>query len=83
MKVRSCNALLRNVKPSHALLRMLSVCIGSYLKSVQRYKFPIFYTYQDTLYLYQQVCGDPWLFFEAKWSPPAKMLGKHCIIKTN
>ena len=43
------------------------VRIGSYLKSVMIYKFLIFDTYHpDILYLREQGCEDPWLFFEAK-----------------
>jgi hypothetical protein len=30
----------------------------------------------DTQYLRQQGCEDPWLFFEAKRGPRAKMYGK-------
>jgi len=42
---------------------VLLVCIGSYLKSVLRYKFVIF----EYLSSGQSVvrCEDPWLFFEA------------------
>jgi hypothetical protein len=68
IKVKSCNAFLR----------MLLVCIHSYLKSVLRYKFLILNTYHpDTLYLCVQRCEDPWLFFEAKRGPSAKTFGKH------
>jgi len=56
---------------------MLSVYIRSYLQSVLRYEFLIFDTfYPDTLYLREQGCEDPWLFFEAKRSPRAEILGK-------
>ena len=83
IKVKSRNALLRKVKPCHALLRILLVCIFSYLKSVQRYIFLIFDTsHPDTLFTWARTRG-PSLFFEAKWGPPAKKLGKQCIIKTN
>jgi len=37
-----------------------------------------------TLYLCEQGCEDPWLFFEAKVDPRAKKFGKHwriCIEK--
>jgi hypothetical protein len=30
-----------------------------------------------TLYLREQMCDDPWLFFEAKRGLEAKELGKH------
>jgi len=47
--------------------------------SVLLYKFVILDTYhQDTLYLREQGCEDPWLFFEVKRGPRAKKLGKHC-----
>jgi hypothetical protein len=45
-------------------------------KSVLIYKFDILDTYHpDNLYLHEQACEDPWLFFEAKRDPPAKSLG--------
>jgi hypothetical protein len=57
IKVKSCNALLC----------MLLVCISSYLKSVLRYKFLILDSYHpDTLYLSEQGCEEPWLFFGGK-----------------
>jgi hypothetical protein len=63
IRVQSCNALLR----------MLAVCICSYLIAVLRNKFLILDTYHpDTQYLCMQRCEDPRLFFEAKKSPPAK-----------
>ena len=47
IKVKSCNALLR----------MLLVCIGSYLKSFLRYKYSILDTYHlVTLNLSEKVC---------------------------
>jgi len=68
IKVKSCNALLR----------MLLVCIGSYLKLVLRYKFLITGTYhRDTLYIRKQGCVDLWLFFEFKRVPRAKNFRKH------
>jgi hypothetical protein len=46
---------------------MLLVCISSLLTLVLKYKFLILDTYHtDSLYLRQQGCEDPWLFFEAK-----------------
>jgi hypothetical protein len=59
---------LINVKSRNALLLMLLICICSYLKSLLRYKFSIL----DSLYLREQGCEDPWLFFEAKRAPRAK-----------
>jgi len=57
IKVKSCNALLR----------MPLVCIRSYLKLVLRYTCLILDIYHpDTLFLREQGCEDPWLFFEAK-----------------
>jgi len=45
--------------------------------SVLRYKCLILDIYlQDTLYLREQGYEDPWLFFEAKRGPRAKMFGK-------
>ena len=68
IKVKSCNALLR----------MLLVCISTYLKSVLRYKFLIFDTYHPAaLYLSDQGCEDQWLFFEAKRGSRAKKFGKY------
>jgi hypothetical protein len=55
---------------------MLLLCISSYLKSVLGHKFLILDTcHQDILYLREQGCGDPWLFFEVKRDPQAKRLG--------
>ena len=59
---------------------MLLVCIRSYLKSVLKYKFLILDAYPDTLYLRQQGCEDPLLFFEVKSGPRAKeKFWKHCV----
>ena len=67
------------VKSRNALLRMLLVCIRSNLKSVPRYTFLILDTYNpDTAYLREQVCEDPWLFFEAKGGPRAYTLKTLC-----
>jgi hypothetical protein len=47
--------------------------IGSYLKSVLRYKFFILDTYHpDILCLREQGCEDPWLFCENKEGLRAK-----------
>jgi len=52
---------------------MLLVCICSYVNSVLRYMFLIFYAYcSDTLYLHEQGNEDPWLFFKARRGPRAK-----------
>ena len=58
---------------------MLLVCVRIYLKSVLRYKFLTLDIYHpDILYLREQGCEDPWLFFEAKRGPRAKKkFGKH------
>jgi hypothetical protein len=67
IKVKSCNTLLR----------MLLVCIGSYLKSVLRYKFLILCVYQqDYLYLREQGREDPLLFFKVKRGPARKRVWK-------
>jgi hypothetical protein len=55
---------------------MLPVSIRSYLKYVLKYKLLIMDNYHpDTLYLHQQGCVDPRLFFEAKRNPSLKNLG--------
>jgi hypothetical protein len=52
---------------------MLLVRTRSHLKSVLRNKVVIFDTYHPcTLYLHDQRCQDPWLFFEAKRGLRAK-----------
>jgi hypothetical protein len=57
IKVKSCNTLLR----------VPLVCVRSYLKLVLSYRFLILDTYHPgILYLREQGCEDPWLFFEAK-----------------
>jgi len=63
-------------------LRMLIVSLSIYLKSVLRCKFITLDTYHsDILYLCEQGCEDPWLFFEDKGVPRGKMFGKHwCTI---
>jgi len=56
------------------------VRVDSYPKSVLRYKFWILNTDRpDSLYLSEQGCEDPWLFFETKRGPRAKSSGKHCF----
>jgi hypothetical protein len=61
------------------MLRLLLVCIRSYLKSVLGYKFLILdVCHPDTLHLRETGSEEPWLFFKAKRGPRAKKLGKHC-----
>jgi hypothetical protein len=73
-KVESCNVLLH----------MLLVYISSLLKSVLRYKFVILFTYHlGTVYLVEEGCGDPWLFFETKKWPASKQVWEalvYCIV---
>ena len=59
------------------IVSMLSVCIGSNLKSVKRYKFLILYTYHHLYaqYLREQGCEDQWLFVGIERAPLAKSLG--------
>jgi hypothetical protein len=66
------------VKSWNELLQMLLVCIRTYLKSVPSYNLLILDTYHpDILYLHEQGCEDPWLFFEARRDPWAKKFWKH------
>jgi hypothetical protein len=52
---------------------MLLVCVHTYVKSILRYKYLILDTCRPyTLYLYEQECEDPRLFFETKKYPQAK-----------
>ena len=52
---------------------MLLVCVPIYPKSVLRYKYLILGTcHPDTVYLREQGCEDPWLFFEAEGGPRGK-----------
>jgi hypothetical protein len=58
---------------------MLLLCIRSYLKAILKYKYQLLDTdHPDTLYLREQGCEDPLLFFEAKRGPQANNFGKHC-----
>ena len=69
--------ILIKVKSCNALLHLLLLCIGIYLKSVLIYKFYMLDTCRlGTLYYCQQGCEDLWLFFEAKRGPQAKGFGK-------
>jgi len=55
---------------------MLQVRVRSYLTSALRYKSLISNTYHpDILYLREQGCEDPWLFFEAKKGSQTKEFG--------
>jgi hypothetical protein len=55
---------------------MLLECIRNYLISVLRYTFLILDTHDpDNLYLRQQTCGDPWLFFKDNRGSEEKSLG--------
>jgi hypothetical protein len=68
------------VKLSNALLRVLLVCILSYLKLVLKYKFLTFHTYYpDTLHFREQGYGNPWLFLENKRHLRAKKFGNTAL----
>ena len=55
------------VKSCNSLLCLLPICIFSYLKSVLRYKFLIFFTYHlDNLYLCEIGCGVHGYFSQTK-----------------
>ena len=72
--------ILIKVKPCRAILCMLLIRISIYLKSVPRYKILILDTISRILYLREQGCEGPWLFFEAKSGPRAKKFGKHWLV---
>jgi len=58
---------LIKVKSCSELLHMIQVCFCRYLKSVLSYKFLILVTcYPYSIYLCEQGCEDPWLFFKVK-----------------
>jgi len=66
------------VKSYNAVLHMLLVCIGSYLKSVLRIKFLILDTcHPDHLYFCEQGCEDPWLFYADQRGTRTKKFWKH------
>ena len=74
MRFNSAFKGLIKVKSCSALLRMLPLYIGGFLKSVLRYKSLILNTYHpDILCLRQQGCEDPWLFLEAKRGSASKI----------
>jgi len=65
---------LIKVKSYRALLHMQLECICGFLKSVLRYQFLILDTSQpDNPYFREQVCEDPWLFFDG--DPRANKFG--------
>jgi hypothetical protein len=69
IEINSCNALLR----------ILPLCITTYLKSVLRLKFLTLYTHLlYTVYLRELGHEDPWSFFEAKRGPRKKKLETFC-----
>jgi hypothetical protein len=54
---------------------MLLLCIDSYLKSFLRYKFLILCIYHpDAVYLREEGCEGPWLFFEVKRGSASKIV---------
>ena len=68
---------LIKVRSWNASLRMLQLYISLCLKSFLRYKCLISDTgHPDTLYVRQQGCEEPWLFFEAKMGPANKKVCK-------
>jgi hypothetical protein len=69
--------ILIKVTQCAALLRMLLVCIRSYLKSVLGCKFLTLDTYPDTLSVREQGCKDPCLFLETETCPRAKRFQKN------
>ena len=75
-----CDVNQFEVKLCSALLRVLPVGIGSYLKPILRYKHLILYTYHpDTLYLRTQGCEDPWMLWcysRPKWVRQQKKVGR-------
>ena len=74
MPTKRVKVSLIKVKSCRALLLMQLVCICGYLKSVLRYQFLILDTSQpDNPYFREQVCEDPWLFFDG--SPRANKFG--------
>ena len=61
---KQATVILIKVKSWNLYLIMILVCINSYLKSVLRCKFLILDIYHlNTLFLFEQWCEDPWLFF--------------------
>jgi hypothetical protein len=73
MPRKRATVILIKVKSCNALLRMLPVCIRSYLRSVLSYKFLVLDTcHPDTLHIRKQGCEHPWLLFEAKRGRRAK-----------
>jgi len=59
---------------------MLLVCIRSYLKLILRYKNLILdCNHPDILYLREQGCEDPWLFFLGKLGPASKKVRERVV----
>jgi hypothetical protein len=74
--MRQATISLIMVKSCNELLRMLLICILSYLKSVLGYKFLILDSYHpNAVYLREQGYEDPWSFLEAEWGREQKRLG--------
>jgi len=49
-----------------------------YLSKISlKYKFLLDTYHPDTLYLHEEGCEDPWLFFKAKRGPQTNKFGKH------
>jgi hypothetical protein len=71
--------ILIKFKACQVSLHVLLVCIRSYLKSVMENTFlNIGYPQPTMLYLRQQKCEGPCLFFETKRGPRVKKFGKYC-----
>jgi hypothetical protein len=71
--------ILSKVQSCSALLRVLVVFMRSCRKSVLRYTFLMLDTRRlDALYLCEQGCEDPRLFFETKRGRLAKTFVKNC-----
>jgi len=76
---KRATVILNKVQSCSALLRVVVVFIGSCRKSVLRYIFLILDARRlDALYLREQGCEDPWLFFETKRGQLAKTFVKKC-----
>jgi hypothetical protein len=76
---KRATVFLNKVQSCSALLRMLVVFIGSYRKSVLIYTFLMLDSRRlDALYLNEQGCEDPWLFFEHKRGRLAITFVKKC-----
>jgi hypothetical protein len=68
--------ILIKVKSFNELLRMLLICIGIYLKQFRYIDLKFFDTcLPTTLFVLEQGCEDPLLFFEDEGRLRAKSLG--------